>query len=379
MVFNKKRCQIFAYSVFFLCGFFLQSPFNVAQAQLRVNGAGATFPFPIYSRWISEFNQSQDEYRFNYQSIGSGGGIRQFTNRTVHFGGTDAPVNDTQLENIGREILHVPTVMGSVVVAYNHPKIAPGLKLSGEVLAEIFMGQITKWNHPSIIALNPDRLLPDDYIMPVRRADGSGTTDVFSDYLNKVSKAWAKNIGRGTALRWPMQTIGARGNEGVTGMLRQIPGSIGYIEFAYAQQFSFPTAALLNAAGEFVAPSIEAVSAAALGLNEDEFYGDYRLSITNANHPEAYPISAFTYILVPKIVETEHDKAVRDFLNWALTIGQGFTQELFYSPLPEKLAEIILRRLKGESVESIRKNQINNQSSLTFERSGDVKQELHSL
>lgn len=323
------------------------------QAAIRVNGAGASFPYPIYARWISEFNQLQDDYRFNYQSIGSGGGIRQFTNRTVHFGASDAPVNDQIMAQSDREILHVPTVMGSVTVAYNLEGVPSGLKLTGELLAEIFMGNIDKWNHPSITSLNPNLDLPDNYIMPVRRADGSGTTDVFSDYLNKVSPKWAAKMGRGTALRWPVKAIGARGNEGVTGMLRQIPGAIGYIELAYARQFNFPTVALQNAAGEFVEPSTEAVSASGLGLSQEEYYGDYRLSITNSDHPEAYPISAFTYILIPSQAKTEQDVAVRKFLQWSLNDGQIFAPDLHYAPLPKKLASIILKRLDGANVEEL--------------------------
>ncbi len=317
-------------------------------AQVRINGAGASFPYPIYARWISEYNQHQNDYRFNYQSIGSGGGIRQFSNRTVHFGASDSPMTDDHLERVDRDIMHIPTVMGSVVIAYNLPGFEGNLRLTGEILADIFMRNITKWNHPSIQKLNPNYKLPDEYIMPVRRADGSGTTDIFSDYLNKVSQTWAKNIGRGTALRWPMQTIGARGNEGVTGMLRQIPGSIGYIELAYAKQFNFPMIQLKNAAGNFISPSPKTVSAAALGLTEAEFYGDYRLSITNSTHEQAYPISAFTYILIPTLIETEHDIAVRQFLDWSLSEGQSFAETLHYAPLPERLAKIIRERISLE-------------------------------
>ena len=323
-----------------------------ASAATRINGAGATFPYPIYAQWISSFNQSQDDYQFNYQSIGSGGGIRQFSNSTVHFGATDAPMRDQQIENLDREILHIPTIMGAVAVAHNIPGFKKTIQMDGQTLALIFMGKIKYWDDPKIKAHNPELSIPNEAIMPIRRADGAGTTDVFSDYLSKVSSKWQKKVGRGVALRWIGQNIGAKGNEGVTSMLRQIPGSIGYIELAYARQFNFSLVALKNTSGHYTLPDTQSITHAASGLEEKDYYGDYRLSITNSAHPEAYPISAFSYILINTQNLNQFDLAVRQFLTWALTAGQEYAERLFYAPLPERLREIIIKRLEITELDS---------------------------
>lgn len=320
-----------------------------AYGALRVNGAGASFPYPLYAQWIASFNQGQNDYQFNYQSIGSGGGIRQFSNRTVHFGGTDAPMRDQQLENLDREILHIPSIMGAVAIAHSIPNLNQNIQMDGKTLALIFMGKIKYWNDPKIQKHNPTLSLPSDPIMPIRRADGSGTTDVFSDYLTKVSPLWKEKVGHGVALRWIGQNIGARGNEGVTSMLRQIPGGIGYIELAYARQFNFPLVALKNYAGNYTLPTTESITFAGSGLSEEQYYGDYRLSITNSPHPHAYPISAFTYILINTQNLNSFDLAVRNFLRWALTQGQTYASDLFYAPLPERLRDILLTRIQVDN------------------------------
>ncbi len=258
---------------------------------LLINGAGATFPFPLYSKWFSEYNKLHGDLKFNYQSIGSGGGIKQITEKTVDFGATDSPMNEVELGK-AKGVVHIPTVLGAVAVVYNG---APaGLKLSGEALADIFLGKITKWNDPQIAALNSGMALPDKPITVAHRSDGSGTTGVFTDYLAKVSPDWKSKVGAAKSVKWPAG-LGGKGNEGVTGLIKSTPGTIGYVELAYANQQKLDTAALKNADGAFVKPSIETTSAAAAGV---ELPADFRVSITNAKGKTAYPISSFTYLLV---------------------------------------------------------------------------------
>lgn len=316
---------------------------------MTLNGAGATFPYPIYSKWISEYEKVDQSVRFNYQSIGSGGGVRQIINQTVDFGASDDPMSDEDLKAAlekGAELRHIPTVIGSVTVAYNLPELGGTLKLDGETLALIFNRKIMKWNDARIKALNPDLNLPNQDIMVVRRADGSGTTAVFADFLSTVSPEWSKAPGRGKSLRWSGGTIGARGNEGVTAMVKQSVGAIGYIELAYAIQNQLPTALIKNRAGEFQAPTPEAIAKSAAG-NLD-YTGDLRLNIIHAEGSGVYPISAFTYILIPHDASSDRQKAVRKFLGWAVTEGQKFTTELHYAPLPEKLQNIITAYLQSK-------------------------------
>jgi phosphate transport system substrate-binding protein len=318
---------------------------SITQA-MTLNGAGATFPFPIYSKWISEYENVESSVRINYQSIGSGGGVRQVMNQTVDFGASDDPLSDTDLESArtrGMELVHIPTVIGAVTIAYNLPELNGLIKLDGRTLAQIYLRTITKWNDPKIKALNPELNLPNQDIMVVRRADGSGTTAVFADYLATVSPTWAKSPGRGKSLRWPNGTIGARGNEGVTAMVKQSVGAIGYIELAYAIQNDLPTALILNRAGSFQGPTVDAISRSAHA--DLDFDGDMRLSIVDAPGEGVYPISAFTYILIDDKLKNDRQEAVRKFLNWALTTGQEFAPELHYAPLPERLRANLIKRL----------------------------------
>ena len=303
----------------------------VAGEALLINGAGATFPYPLYSKWFYEYQKLHPELKFNYQSIGSGGGIKQITEQTVDFGASDAPLSDYEMTNLKAPIVHIPTVLGGVVLAYNNPEIGGALKLSGSVIADIFMGTVKKWNDPKIAALNPVITLPNSAILVVHRSDGSGTTYVFTDYLTKVSRAWKMKVGTNKSVSWPVG-LGAKGNEGVTGLVKEMPGSIGYIELGYAMQNKIPVASLQNKSGNFVAPSIESISAAAAGTSMP---ADYRVSLTDPSGVQAYPISSFTYLLIYKNqADPMKGKALTDFLKWAIHDGQKMAAPLYYSPLP---------------------------------------------
>jgi phosphate transport system substrate-binding protein len=313
-----------------------------AAAQLKLNGAGATFPYVIYSKWFDVYSKKAG-VQFNYQSIGSGGGIKQVTEGTVDFGGSDAFLTDQQLADIkakqGSDILHIPTVMGAVVVAYNVPEIGAGLRLTPDVLAGIFLGEITMWNDSKLAAINPNKTLPNLAIIVARRSDGSGTTNIFTDYLCKVSKTWAEKVGKGTAVNWPVG-MGGKGNEGVAGVIKQAPGSIGYVELAYAVKNRLEYAKIQNKAGNFVDPTFEAVSAAAAALAKS-MPKDLRVMITDAEGKDAYPISAFTWLLVYKNMnDKEKAKALVGFLRWAMTDGQKYATDLFYAPLPKEVVNI---------------------------------------
>jgi phosphate transport system substrate-binding protein len=300
-----------------------------------LNGAGATFPYPIYSKWFSEYNKLHPDVQINYQSIGSGGGIRQVSTGTVDFGASDGPMTDQQLNEAKSKILHIPTVLGAVVPAYNIPGVKQELKFSGQTLAKIFLGQITTWNDPAIAKENPGVNFPNTNIVVVRRSDGSGTTYCFTDYLSKVSQEWAQGPSKGTSVKWPTG-IGAKGNEGVAGMIRQMEGSIGYVELIYAEQNHIPYGTVKNAAGSFVKASLESVTAAAASA---KMPSDYRVSITNAPGKDAYPISTFTWLLIPtKGSDANKHKALVDFLNWMVNDGQKMTKELTYAPLPQEVA-----------------------------------------
>jgi phosphate transport system substrate-binding protein len=313
---------------------------------VSLTGAGATFPYPLYAKWFADY-AAQTGVRINYQSIGSGGGIQQLINGTVDFGASDSPMSDEEMARAqGGKVLHFPTILGADVIAYNLPGLGDSLNLSGELLADIFLGKVTRWNDVRLRELNPSLALPDMEIVVVHRSDGSGTTYVFTDYLSSVSQAWAAGPGRGKEVRWPTG-IGAKGNEGVTGQVKQLAGSIGYMELAYARQNGLPVARIRNAAGQLVAPSIAAISAAAKGIVErlgpDT---DYRVSIVNSPVPEAYPIASFTWLLV---YEVQNDpvkgKTLVDFMRWMYTEGQERAAALDYAPLPPDLVPQLLARL----------------------------------
>lgn len=319
---------------------------GVSSGSVDLTGAGASFPQPLYSKWFSEY-AAKTGIRINYQSIGSGGGIRQLSEETVDFGATDGPMTDDELKRAkGGPILHIPTVLGADAVTYNLPGVASGLKLSPDVVADIFLGKITKWNDPRIAGLNPGVKLPATDILVVHRSDGSGTTYVFTDYLTTVSNAWRAGPGRGKEVRWPVG-LGAKGNEGVAGQIKQTPGSIGYVELAYANQNSLSTAAVRNAAGEYVMPSVAAVTAAAAGAAQQlPANTDYRISIVNPSGKGAYPISSFTWILAyQQQRDSVKARKLADFLNWAITEGESYAAALDYAPLPESMVAPLKERI----------------------------------
>jgi phosphate transport system substrate-binding protein len=315
-----------------------------ACAQTTINGAGATFPNPIYQKWFSEYHKAHSDVQFNYQSIGSGGGIRQVLAGTVDFGATDGPMTDEQLSQAKTRILHIPTVLGAVVPAYNVPGVSGELKFTPQALAGIFLGKITTWNDPAIAKENPGVNLPNQPIIVVHRSDGSGTTFIFTDYLSKVSPEWANGPGKGTSVKWPVG-LGGKGNEGVAGQVRQLQGSIGYIELIYAVQNKIPYGVVKNAGGNYVKASLDSVTAAAASAKS--IPTDFRVSITNAPGKEAYPISSFTWLLIPeKSKDAGKGKILADFLNWMVDDGQKMTAELTYAPLPESVAQKVKGAIK---------------------------------
>lgn len=320
-----------------------------------LTGAGATFPYPLYSKWFSDY-AAKSGVKINYQSIGSGGGIRQISEQTVDFGATDSPMSNEELSHAkGGPILHVPTALGGVVVTYNLPGITQPLKLTGPVVADIFLGKIKKWNDPAIAALNPGVKLPNDDILVVHRSDGSGTSYVFTDYLTAVSPAWAKGPKKGKEVSWPVG-LGGKGNEGVAGQVKQTPGAVGYVELAYAKENALPAALIRNAAGNFVAPSTETITNAAAGVAEKlPPNTDYRISIVNAPGADAYPISSFTWILAyANQPDGVKGKKLVDFLRWALTEGEKETTTLNYAPLPGSMATQLNSRLDSIKLGSAR-------------------------
>jgi len=303
----------------------------------KLNGAGATFPYPIYSKWFSEYSSSHPGVEINYQSIGSGGGIRQVTAGTVDFGASDGPMSDEQLAQSKIKIVHIPTVLGAVVPIYNLPGVNTELRFAPDVLADIYLGKITNWNDGRIAKDNPGVKLPDSRINVVHRSDGSGTTYIFTDYLSKVSPDWKSSVGKNTAVPWPIG-IGAKGNEGVAGMVRQLPGTIGYVELIYALQNKIQFGILRNASGNWVKASIEGVTNAAASVKN--MPADYRVSITNAPGKDAYPISSFTWLLIPNPpVNATNGKVIKDFLNWMLDHGESQVSALYYAPLPASVVE----------------------------------------
>ncbi|MDD0851968.1 phosphate ABC transporter substrate-binding protein PstS [Halobacteriovorax sp. GB3] len=312
-----------------------------AHAITKINGAGASFPYPIYSKWFSEYSKLNKDVQFDYQAIGSGGGIRQLIKQTVDFGASDAPMKDKDIKKAAWPVKHIPTVLGAVAIAYNLKGITRSIKLDGETLSAIFLGQITKWNDEKIQTLNKGLKLPAKDILVVRRADGSGTTAIFSDYLSTVSKNWEDKVGRGKSLRWPTG-IGAKGNSGVTGAVKQNDGAIGYIELAYAIKNKLSVVSLKNKAGEYKLPTVQGVSLAAQNVDASK---GLTTSIVDASGKGVYPIAAFTYILLP-VHQGENLKFVKEFLNWALTKGQNYAPALHYAPLPNKFAKEVLKQIK---------------------------------
>ncbi len=317
-----------------------------ADAQANLNGAGATFPNPVYTRWFQAYAQKTG-VKINYQSIGSGGGVRQFTQGTIDFGATDGPMTDEQIAAAKGNVAHLPTVLGAVVLTYNLPALgSTRLKLDAPTIADIFLGKITKWNDPRIAALNAGVKLPNEDLIVVHRSDGSGTTYVFTDYLSKVSPDWRSRVGTSTAVNWP-KGLGGRGNEGVTQQVKQLPGSIGYVELVYAIANRLPHASVKNEAGEFVDPSLESVTAAASASLPKTT--DFRVSITNPKAATAYPIASFTWLLV--YVDNANPakaKLIRDFASWMLTPeAQNMAKTLGYAPLPAEVVTLVRERIKS--------------------------------
>src|SRR5919201_1358197 len=314
-----------------------------APAQTVLNGAGATFPYPIYSKWFSEYHKAHPDVQVNYQSIGSGGGIRQVTAGTVDFGASDGPMTDEQLSQAPLKLFHIPTVLGSVVPAYNLPEVSGEIRFTPEALAGIFLGKITSWNDPALVKENKDLNLPNKPIVVVHRSDGSGTTYIFTDYLSKISPEWKSRVGKNTSVQWPAG-VGAKGNEGVAGMVRQMDGAIGYVELIYALQNKIAYGSVRNTAGNFVKASLDSTTAAAASVKT--MPADFRVSITNAPGKDAYPIASFTWLLVPaKSKDPQKGKILHDFLNWMLDQGETMVSQLNYAPLPDNVASKVRARV----------------------------------
>ena len=312
-----------------------------------LTGAGATFPYPLYSKWFSEYANATG-VRINYQSIGSGGGIRQLSEGTVDFGATDSPMSDEELGKAkSGPILHIPTVLGAVVITYNLPSVTAPLEITPQIIADIFSGRITKWSDTRITSINPTIKLPSSDILVVHRSDGSGTSYIFTDYLSKAVPAWNKSVGKGKEVKWPAG-LGAKGNEGVAGQVKQTPGAIGYVELAYANQNRLPIAAVKNQAGKFITASVPAVTAAAAGAAKAlPPNTDYRISIVDAPGADSYPISSFTWIILYQHQQNAvKGKKLIDFLNWALTNGEAEAPSLDYAPLPADMSANVRARLK---------------------------------
>jgi len=314
---------------------------TVASAQMLINGAGATFPQPIYTKWFDAYSRVDASVRFNYQGIGSGGGQKQILSETVDFGASDGPMSDENLAKAPRTLWHIPTVAGAVVVSYNLPG-DPKLKLDGATLAAIYLGKTIKWNDPAIAGQNPDVSLPDQDIVVVHRSDGSGTTYIFTDYLSSVSSEWKDKVGKNTSVNWPTG-LGGKSNAGVAGQVKQSPGAIGYVELAYAIQNKLPYADMKNSSGNYITPSIDSVTAA---LATATIPDDFRFSMVNPPGHDAYPIAGTTWLLV-YAQQKDHAKGEKlvQFLRWAYTDGEKMAADLLYSPLPANVQERVLNRI----------------------------------
>jgi len=350
-MFARLRTLKFATCLFVICGLLLLASCSGSNTgpggSVQLQGAGATFPNPLYQKWLSEYGKLNPNIKIDYQSIGSGGGIKQIRDQTVDFGASDAPMKDEELKAAPGELLHIPTVLGAVVITYNLQGVAQTLKFSPDVIADIFLGKLKKWNDPRIAADNAGAKLPAADITVVHRSDGSGTSAVFTDYLSKVSPEWKEKVGSGSSPRWPVG-IGGKGNEGVTGQVKNTPNTIGYVELAYAVQNKLPVAHVKNASGAFIEPSIDSVTAAA-AASAGNTPDDLRVSITNAAGATVYSISSYTYILVYKSQrDAAKGKALVDFLWWGLHEGESFAKELQYAPLPDdivKRAEVKIKSI----------------------------------
>lgn len=336
LIFQAKRIVVLAFLIFVPVAF-------SAPKTVSIHGAGATFPYPLYSKWFNEFQKIDPTSEINYQSIGSGGGIRQLLENTIDFGASDSPMKDEQLKKAKLPIYHFPMTMGAVVLTYNLEGLNGEVRLTPEVLADIFLAKIFYWNDPKIVAINPGLNLPDTPIMVVHRSDGSGTTAVFTDYLSKISPEWKSRAGTGTAVKWPVG-LGGKGNEGVTGFVKHSPGAIGYVELLYAEKNKLRVALLQNSSGEFIKPSPETITEAANGALKD-IPADFRVSITNPAGKKSYPISAFTYLLVYESMEAEKTERLKKFIDWALMDGQKLASSLSYAPLPPSLVARVRAQL----------------------------------
>jgi phosphate transport system substrate-binding protein len=317
--------------------------YSVAEGQVLLNAAGATFPYPMYSKWFDVYHQAHPNIQINYQSIGSGGGIRQLIDKTVDFGASDGPMNDDQLKQASVPILHFPTVLGADVPSYNLPGVSAELNFTPDTIAGIFLGKITKWNDPAITGANPGVKLPSDDIVVVHRSDGSGTTYIWTDYLSKISPEWQTKVGKATSVNWPVG-LGGKGNEGVAGLIQQTPDSVGYIELIYAIQNKIAYGRVKNSSGAFVKADLVSVSAAAAAASKF-MPDDFRVSITNPEGKAAYPIASFTWLLIPaKFGDAAKRDAVKDFLKWMMTDGQQYCEGLAYAKLPK---EVVTKEMKA--------------------------------
>ena len=333
---------------FFVAVLLLASPATLipsvrADDKLRLTGAGATFPYPLYLKWMAEFQKANPRYELNYQSIGSGAGIKQLLKKVIHYGASDAPMKDEQLKEAKVPVLHFPTVLGAVAVTYHLPGLTEPLRFSPEVLADLFLGKIYYWNDPRIQALNPTAKLPKIPTLVVYRADGSGTSAVFTEFLSKISPEWKERVGSGTSVKWPVG-IGGKGNEGVTGFVKNFEGSLGYVELLYAEKNKLPAALLRNPEGEYVAPNDGSISAAAAAML-DRIPADFRISITNAPGKASYPIASFTYLLVYRENPPAQQRALVDYLHWIYDHGQAMAKDLYYAPLPGVLVERVKKQI----------------------------------
>lgn len=334
--------------LFFLVAALLATPASFAATQL--NGAGATFPFPLYSKWFDEYRKVKPDVTVNYNSIGSGGGIKNLLEGTIDFGASDAPMNAEEMGKAKVAVVHIPTVLGAVVVSYNLPAIKKPLNLTGEIVAEIYLGKITKWNDAKIAAINKGVKLPDTDVLVAYRSDGSGTTSIFTDYLSKVSSDWKAKVGAGKSVAFPTGIAG-KGNEGVAGLIKQTEGAIGYLELIYSAQNKLPVASIKNKAGAFVVPSVESVTAAA-DASAKSMPEDFRVSITNAEGKKSYPISSFTYLLVPSKLAKEHGKEIVDLVTWVISpSAQKMAKPLEYAPLPSALVAKVKAKIGTIQVE----------------------------
>jgi phosphate transport system substrate-binding protein len=335
-------------TMLFLVAALLATPTAFAATQLT--GAGATFPFPLYSKWFDEYRKVKPDVTVNYNSIGSGGGIKNLLEGTIDFGASDAPMNEQEMGKAKVPVIHIPTVLGAVVISYNLPAVTKPLNLTGEVVAEMYLGTIKKWNDAKIAALNKGVKLPDTDVLVAARADGSGTTAIFTDYLSKVSPEWKAKVGAGKSVQFPTGVSG-KGNEGVAGMIKQAEGTLGYLELVYASQNKLSVANLRNKAGVFVTPSVESVTAAA-DASAKTMPDDFRVSITDADGKKSYPISSFTYLLVPSKLTKEHGKEIVDLVNWVISpSAQKMAKPLEYAPLPSALVAKVKAKVSSIKVE----------------------------